>query len=435
MKGLIKNISFAILILLGFSSCIYDHYPVSEDITVDPHKTILFLDMRALNPSSASLPEEKIKSVRVIITGESANDADGNPDGSVHTSEIVECNRLYEFPIANASDFSYTLTWSSNLGQKSIFVIANEESISKELTDKLNGYEEMSEAGDLEEWLESYSFTPKYQQSDNTIYLPYTYSKTDFMPVAGQVNAINCWLVPVATKFVFHFENKRDADVRINGISMAYANSENYLLANIAPDARYMELGGESLYWPDWLAEVSKMSWDHPEFGDNDNFNRQYGWITDYSVPNPSDYHVFDFILQNGPDTFTVPAAKEVDTEDGKETEPGTYTTSIYYLPESINFITPEDPSAQDLTDSGEEKPDQTYYLTILLEDTGSGKAPKFENMPIPNLNALFRNTFVVIQMVMGQGDIEIYAEIAPWNKKTANGWVSEGSAPGNNPF
>lgn len=445
MKSLIRNISFLILISLGLSSCIHDYYPGEEweDGNIDPNQTILFLDLRALNPSNSTTPVEKIKSVRVIITGTAVADSeesDGN-ENPVTTKSIVECNRLYEYPIVEASSFSYTLTWSSNLGKKSVYVIANEGSIGDDFSKTLAKYQEMEDAGDLATWLESYSFTPDYSTSGNSIFLPYTYSKTDFEPLPGKVNTVNCWLVPVATKFVFYFQNKRDYGVKINGISMAYANKESWALAHIPGDSQYMEYGAESLYWPDWLAAVSQLSWNHPEFGDNENFNGQYGWITDYSVPKPDDYGIFTFI--DSTNAFTVPKATEVETDAGPETVPGEETTRIYYLPESINYLNPEDvvapdtPEAADEEGADAEEKQQTYYLTIELEDLNpNGRPPKFENVPIPNLNALFRNTFVVIRMVMGQGDIEIYAEIAPWNKVVSNGWVSEGnSAPGNNPF
>lgn len=437
MKSLIRNISFLVLLSLGFSSCIFENYPDVEDgqgSDIDPNSTILFLDVRALKPSTSTAPAEKIKSVRVIIIGSSELDTDpGNEGAEEGMAQIVECNRLYEYPTVYASDFSYTLTWASNLGRKSVYVLANEASVSADLTQTLNEYEEMDSAAGLEETLADFSFTPAYDTSGSSIYLPYSYSKTDFLPVAGQVNPINCWLVPVATKFVFYFENKRDNAVNVKGISMANVNSASYLLAAIAREALYMEYGGNSLYWPDWLAAVSQQSWNYPEFGENEGFNQLYGWITDYSVPRPSDSHVFTFI--DDKEWFAVPAASEVTTEDGNETVPGSYTTKIFYLPESINFVNPGADSSDADTDADEQYGEQSYYLTINLEDTGSGKAPAFENVLIPNLNSLFRNTFVVIKMVMGQGEIEIYAEIADWNMKTANGWVSEGSAPGNNPF
>lgn len=447
MKNLIRNISLLILISLGFSSCIYDNYPDSDSVEghIDPNTTILYLDLRALNPSTMTMPVEKIKTVRVIIIGEEVDETDSDPaeetdggEGTETVAGIVEYNRLYQFPASNASSFSYTVTWPSKLGPKSVYVIANEESVGRELTDRLNQYTEMAEAGDLETWLGGYSFVPKYTTTDNNIYLPYTFSKTGFVPSPAKVNTVNCWLVPVATKFVFHFQNKRDNPVKINGISMASANSKSYVLPHIAQNAQYMEYGGELLYWPDWLAIVSQSSWDYPEFGENEGFNSQYGWITAYSVPDPSDSDVYTFIAEDSEDVFTVPAAQEITTEEGKETVASTHTTPIFYLPESIHYRLPDDVTSSDSESDNEEKEEQQmYYLTINLEDLGGGgKAPKFENVPIPNLNALFRNTFVVIQMVMGQGDIMIYAEIAPWNIVSSNGWVSEGnSGPSNNPF
>lgn len=439
MKSLIRNISFLILISLGFSSCIYDKYPdgLGDEGKIDINTTILFLNVKALNPSTMTTPAEKIKSVRVIITGHPAGEADseGTVDGETPTA-VVECNRLFEFPIVDAPNFSYTLTWSSNLGKKSVYVIANEESVDAGLTTALNRYKETESAGDLEQWLENYSFTPTYSTSGNSIYLPYTYSKTDFEPVAGQVNPVNCWLAPVATKFVFYFENKRDDPVKINGISMAYADTESYMMPRIPEESQEMELNGEMLYWPDWLAAVSQLSWDHPESGENEWFNQQYGWITDYSVPPTSQSRVFTFIEEDSSDTFYVPAATQVTADDGSiEKVPSSHTTPIFYLPESINYRSPVEASTPETADAGSEPQEQTYYLTMKIENTGTSQPPAFENMPIPNLKALFRNTFVVIQLIMGQGEIELYAEIAPWNRSISNGWVSEGNAPSNNPF
>lgn len=445
MKGLIRNIFFLILISLGFSSCIHDSFTGVESDVIDPNKTILFLDLKALNPSTMTTPAEKIKSVRVIIIGNESNeegiDADytDNPGETPASKGIVECNRLYEFPIVNASNFSYTLTWESNLGKKSVYVIANEESVGGNLKTTLDQYKETEDAGNLEEWLQSYSFKPEYAATGNTIYLPYTYFKTDFMPQAGKVNPVNCWLVPVATKFVFIFHNKRDNRVRINGISMAYANSESYLMPSVDSEAQYMEYGSESLYWPDWLAAVSQASWDYPEFGGNEEFNRGTGWITDYYVPNSDNADIFTFIEKDSKEVFYIDAASEVTNDDGTtETVLGSHTTNIFYLPESINYKNPTVGSGEEqaVDDNTDDEQTQTFYLTLKIEDPeGGGTPPQFENLPIPNLNALFRNTFVVIEVTFVTGDIEIYAEIAPWNQKIAHGWVSEGNAPGNNPF
>lgn len=441
MKNLIRNILFLILISSGFSACVYENYPDVGGTAdkIEPNTTVLLLDLKALNPSTMTTPVEKIKSVRIVIVGTPTPEEDTDtPEGAEETPAIVEYNRLFEFPASLAQSFSYTVSWPSQLGPKSVYVIANEESVGEELTDKLGSYEEQAPAGDLEEWLGDFTFTPQYEAEGNEIYLPYTFSKTDFIPVPETVNPVNCWLVPAATKFVFHFINKRDNAVKINGISMASANSKSYVFPHVGSRQLYMDYGGEWLYWPDWLAAVSKASWDYPEFGENEGFNNDYGWITNYYVPDLADATPYVFVGDGADAPFPVDAAREITTEEGTETEASTATTRIYYLPESINYRINDEAAAAEPDEPEEEvQPEQAFYLTIDLEDMGpNGKAPKFENVPIPNLNALFRNTFVVIQMTMGQGDIEIYAEIAPWNRASSNGWVSEGNgAPSNNPF
>ena len=156
-------------------------------------------------------------------------------------------------------------------------------------------------------------------------------------------------------------------------------------------------------------------------------------------MPKPGDADIFTFVEENSDDAFFIDAASEVTNDDGTtETVLGSHTTNIFYLPESINYKNPTVSSGEEqaVDDNTDDEQTQTFYLTLKIEDPeGGGTPPQFENLPIPNLNALFRNTFVVIEVTFVTGDIEIYAEIAPWNEKIANGWVSEGSAPGNNPF
>lgn len=443
MKNLIRNILFLILFSIGFSSCIYDHYPEDGEDVINPNSTILFLDLRALTPSKMTTPVERIKSVRVIIVGkessEDETDADGsdNPDGSLASKGIVECNRYYQFPITDASNFDYTLTWQSTLGTKSIYVIANEESVDVDITETLNGYVETESAGDLEQWLADYEFNREYAAEGNAIYLPYTYYKTDFVPVPGKVNSVNCWLIPVATKFMFYFENYRENQVNVNGISMAYTNSGNYLLAHLGPDEINKQYNGEELYWVDWLAKVSEESWNNPGFSQNENFNKEVGWIQDYYVPFPDDYQEYVFFENDRTQLFEIRGGTKESDDPKAEIDPGTFTSKIFYIPESVNYRVPGTDGEPETADNDEETEGegQTFYLTMKIEDTGDGSSPPFVNVPIPNLGALFRNTYVIISMSFKEGEIEIYAEIAPWNEKQANGWVSEGNAPGNNPF
>lgn len=412
------------------ASCIFEYpedFEYSDDTFIDSNKVVLQLNIQPL--SASANPTEKVKSVRVIVIkkGEGAE-----PDS-------IECNRLIDVPDMPARDYSYILRLNSSPGIKDIYVIANELSVAPNLTTLLSGYAENKPSGNFADWIDGYAFAPTYTPDEkNDIYLPYSFSRTGLEPKAGAVNPVNAWLIPVATKFVFNFTNNRSYDVNVNGISMAYANKSNFLLGHPGSGEITKQYNGKDLYWADWLAEISKNSWTYPDYSGNEGYNREVGWISDYTLPSPQDYGVFTFIAQGSGDVFTVDAAT-TQVEDGVETTtPGKHSTPVFYLPESSNFIRLGSDLTNSAAEEGEgdsEAPEQRFYLTILLEDTGPSNAPEFKDVAIPNLKALFRNTYVIIDLTMSEGDIEVYAEIAPWTPKTANGWVNEGNAPSNNPF
>lgn len=431
LKRSFRLLSLLLMALLS-ASCVYE-FPSdldgSDDAFIDSNKVVLQLNIQPLSSSSSASPTEKIKSVRVIVIKRGEGSA---PDS-------IEHNRLIQVPYMPAKDYSYILRLNSSQGLKDIYVIANESSVAPGLSNALDGYAENQPSGDFVDWIDDYAFAPVYTPDDNNdLYLPYSFSRTGLEPKAGTLNTVNAWLIPVATKFVFNFTNNRSYDVNVKGISMAYANQSNYLLGHPGSGEITKQYNGKDLYWADWLAEISKNSWNYPDFSGNEGYNGEVGWISDYFLPSPDDYGVFTFIAEGSDDWFPVDAATTQE-EDGVETIiPGKHSTPVYYLPESSNFIR----LGSDLTDStpGEgdgdsEAPEQRFYLTILLEDTGPSNAPLFKDVAIPNLKALFRNTYVIIDLTMSEGDIEVYAEIAPWTPKTANGWVNEGNAPSNNPF
>lgn len=416
------------------ASCIFE-YPEDfenyDDAFIDNNKVVLQLNIQPLTSSASANPTEKIKSVRVIVV---KNGAGAAPDS-------IECNRLIEVPYMPAKDYAYILRLNSSPGIKDIYVLANENSIATDISTMLNGYAENKPAGDFAEWIDAYAFSPVYTpDKNNDLYLPYSYSRTGLEPKAGKVNTVNVWLIPVATKFIFNFTNNRSYDVNVNGISMAYANKSNFLLGHPGSGELTKQYNGQDLYWVDWLAEISKNSWRYPDFSGNEGYNGEVGWISGYTLPYPDDYGVYTFIAQGSADIFTVKAATTHVEGEVETTIPGKYSTPVYYIPESSNFIRlGADRTNTGIEGSGEgddgEAQEQRYYLTILLEDTGPSNAPEFKDVAIPNLKALFRNTYVIIDLTMSEGDIEIYAEIAPWSPKTANGWVNEGNAPSNNPF
>lgn len=438
MTKLVGRILSCLCMGLLLGSCIFEYPPELEDNkdnVVDKNKVVLHLNIQSLASSASGNPTEKIKSLRVVIIGKGENES---------VPDTVECNRLVAVPEMVAKDFSYVLMWNSKPGNKDIFVIANEKSVDEGITAILDGYAEEKPAKDFIEWVNGYSFSPHYTpDGNNDIYLPYTFSKEDLAPREGVVNTVNAWLIPVATKFIFNFTNNRPNGIKVNGISMKYANRENYLLAKPGDGELIKEYNGQYLSWTDWLAEISKNSWLYPDFSGNEGYNDEVGWIVDYKLPNPEDSDVYTFVKENTEgEIFTVSGASTT-TEEGIETTiPGKYSTPVYYLPESANFVIfGADQQEQSQSDGegqeGETTSEQRFYLTMLFEDTAvpATTVPVFEDIPIPNLKALFRNTYVIINVTMSEGDIELYAEIAQWNVKTANGWVNEGDAPSNNPF
>ena len=375
-------------------------------------QTMLVLRISPLNSQETSqAPAEKVKTLRIIIIN--------------HYKNIIECNRSIDIPTTAASLLSYTLTWPTVSGKKDVYVIANENSVAENFGEILDGYTENSVASTLQERLQAYHFAPTYSEyeEDGSIYLPYTYYYGSLEAKKEEATAITAYLVPVATKFIFNFTNNRDFAVKVNGISLESVNSSNYLFAKVGEKDIEKNFNGEPYYWIDWLAEVAQAS--PSGFSSNQEFNNYYGWISDYEIPSEDNVQKHIFIETN--ESFEV-----LGTMETSDNTPGKYTVGPFYIPESKNLTlkndSDKDTSDDDDNDDDKTLTEQTYYLTIGLEDTDPNKtAPEFKDVVIPNLKALFRNTYVIINVNMSQGDIEIYAEIHDWTKQEVNGWVTEG--------
>ena len=376
---------------------------------------ILPLDTRAADQE----PVEKVRTLRVVIVNKGDETDDEKPG-------VIECNRFITLPDIVATGLEYTLTWPTVPGPKQIYVFANEESVKDDkaqgLTGILDGFKENDEPDDFIAWAEDFSFAPQYnEEEDGSIHLPYTsyYDNLDAKP--GEVNRMTAYLVPVATKFLFRFTNELDVPVTISEISVKKINESNYLCAHVEEEDVKKTLYGEGdkeFYWIDWLAKVAELS--HDNLGAlNQDFNSLYGWISHYKVPDEETGEGRHFFIEE--DTkFDIP-------QSPSEDEKGSAAVGPIYVPESKNLFTY-------LDDKKVEHTEQRFYLTLKYSANGK-TAPDFVDIPIHNLSALFRNTFVIINVNMSGGNIEAYAEIASWNRKSANGWVTEGSEPDPNPF
>lgn len=383
---------------------------------------------------------EMIQSLRVIIVDATHSLIEENYYVSLNGDEA---NRVPK-PVSN---FQYYYTFTTSLGKKQLYLVANEETVEdiqykqmdgvtlpqdlpSTLSGLLNSYESGMEIDldDLSNVMNAIYFTPNYSpdynQPNNPIFLPYisTYEETIEEQVLkpGVVNDQIEWttyLVPVATKFTFTFNNYRPSGVNVGGISMNYYHPDTYLFAHVGSIDLEKNFDGESLYWVDWLAKVAKASADYP--GKNESFNDNYGWISNYDIPNSNNYQ--EIIFLPGTSAFTVPGVGQPEDPD-EEIIPETVSVGPFYLTESKNTLNPN---------TNQSSEDQLYFLTIPLEDMDEDSmAPDFEKVAIGNLHSLFRNTSVLIRLNMRVGKVEIYAEINDWDRQAVNGWVEKGDAP-----
>lgn len=419
-----------LLYMTGLMSCTGDGI---DDNLLDG-KSLFVIHLDVVSASRADVTTEMVNNLRIIMIDDDA--------------DTIEVNQLVTFDIQGgipAANFPYDFSCYTNSGYKKFYLLANEDqvptityadgntSLPTNLTDLLESFQTGDQNIDeLEAALNSVCFSPQYTADvTGNIYLPYSsfYDNVFVSEIPengeGLRSTAEMFLVPVATKFSFNFTNNRDFGVDVTGISLKSINTANFLLAQVGASDQIKtipDIAG-SFYWVDWLAEISKLSQQAPGYYPNLSFNEKYGWISNYSLPFETTTNIPEnYIFVGINESFTVPGV--LDSQNG---EAGVYTAGPFYVPESKNFLDP-------ITNTS--FTDQMYYLTLLLQDTDdTKKAPDFTDVNIPNLKALFRNTSVIINISMEQGDIEVYAEIAPWNQKSINGWVTEGGAPNPNPF
>ena len=379
--------------------------------------------------ASESSVKEQINSFRIIMIG----------------NDTVELNKKIT-QNTNAADFNYFLTLPTSFGKKKFYLFANEDNVNDlqfqenrippgmtapiSLTNYLESFKEGNLASEFSELI---YFSPDYKTDNNIISLPY--SSVYEVNVTNSAQDIDMYLVPAATKFTFNFFNYRltSYPIILEGLSINEVNPKTYLFGQVGREDYNKFVPGETepSYWIDWLAKVSKLSQNEDGFSNNVNFNEKYGWIKDYSIPeynNNTQTHFF--FAATGASGTTTPVDPMLiyggheDETDEETIIPYVLTLGPYYIPESKNII---DPDTEGELSEGQ----QAYFLTIDWKESEEYKEmPEFTNVVISNLQALFRNTNIIINIRMRQGDVEIYAEIADWNSKSIKGWANEGSVP-----
>ena len=435
MKSKISKIlRIAILLpalLSGLTSCIYDKYDDLSDGSSFQGVPYVVLRLSSIsNPSANSYYNtEKIKSVRVVML----------------SGDTLQVNELYKFTGEHAQGFSRLFTYNTTFHEKDFYIVGNEESIGSfsytektsgntvtgnDITQLLDSYtvgEQSVENGKaLRGVLESLNFDPEFPKEAVTtkdIYLPYS-SYYSGIKVGKDYdytrNPLQMYLVPVATKFYFNFINNRPSNVDLTNVEIGMFNDRNFLMASLEGEETTKTIEGTEYYWIDWLAKISELSHKYPEYGGNLNFNNLYGWINGYNMPAKSETRPRQFLSE--PVVIKAADVDKNNVEDGqyKVIEPGRFSMGPFYMPESwCEYKYFDSLLQQDITI-------QQYTLTLGIHDqsTEATKDPVFKEIPIDNLKALFRNTYVIITVTLNGGDLEIYAEKADWNKHTSKGYV-----------
>lgn len=298
-----------------------------------------------------------------------------------------------------ASSFQYTYTFPASVGNKSFFLIGNEQSVSKvkfqlpeDFDLEASGYDGLKElkklseegdgislyyvlnyytkllykytdkAGEFSMVMNSLYFEPDYSvDENNNVYLPYTafYSGKEIKAIYTEEEeeqpAIQdlgeMFLVPCATKFRFIFNNYRPDEVEVNKIGIEGVAKNLYLNGQVREKEQKKKLPSfistQEYYWIDWLAETSKNSWSYESPGDNEGFNQIWGWISHYDVPNSA----YPEEVQDSPD------------KDGQNDNESQIIPEIIFVEEQFTGIKNIEPYKE--SDEGDELPGYPGILEI----------------------------------------------------------------------
>lgn len=424
-----------VLGLLSFflmaSACSSDHDLNDEEdwgTRFSEPTVVLTISPLSISNTSVNQPREMIRSLRIIMLN----------DDKVELNELIrfdgteENEDMFIGSGAQASNFTYIFTRPTIVGEKKFFLIANEESVGQisyqasanipadiqkivSLKDLLNSYpSDSEETKSFADVINSVIFKPNYQPDDkNYIYLPYASYYEGFeirQNASGKGTYADyieqpMYLVPVATKMEIQFANYRKSDVVIDEVKFSKMNQTSFLMAHLdSPHLNYGE--GNSVYWIDWLKMVSDGSWNNTDYEDNVNYN-EAGWITGYSVPIPGASDLKEIEIIKPTDEFNVPMNES-------KVQAGYNYLGQYYFGESRN-----------LTNGVTEE--QSYSFTFKMHDSNTvGEYQTFTNSKLPNLQSLFRNTYVRINVQLYTGEANIYAEVMDWNYNYFQGFVQE---------
>ena len=395
MKSIMKYISavvLAVMMTAGLPSCVYDF--IREDVVTDKENITLLILLGILDgpTSRAEAPDiEQMHSIRVVLLD------DG---GTVEYNDKI----VYNDPVIE-SEFMVIPTVK---GEKKIFFIANEESVTLEgengesLTELIERFPKGSTG--FED-----AVNDAYFKLDPEKPLPMTSQYTFDAGNPGE-NNYTFYVVPAATKFTFNITNKRvEESSTITKIAIEKLADANYVMPHVGEQYRNWTNDDGSidrLYWIYWLKNVVDVTNQNQKVPGNYNTNQRLGWILDYELPEHS-------VAPNDMFVGSQPVNGVPDNLGNEEPQYETVTFGPYYAPES-----------KTLKNQSNVNGEQTY--TLVLELTDGTKEERRLSRDLSFVTALFRNTHVVIDITIEMGYMHIYGEIRSWRDNDVYGMLTE---------
>lgn len=354
-----------------------------ESLPENVEEAVLCLNIEPIGQTRAGAvglsDNEKMHSLRVVV---------------LHEDKTMEHNRFYK--IEGAQDQKFVTLKVTPNEKKWIYLFANEESVSL-----VEGVTIPGGGTELTAFFNSYTAERKdgFEAEVNKLYFAPDYTKAIPMSSVYEIDFkegredYQFYLVRAATKFTYRFKNFRSDAVTVNSISVSEIADNSYLMAHKQNQTMQFTEEDNSisdLFWIDWLKKVSDESQMYPE--DNKTLAEKRGWIMDYDIPGEA---VQAPITQTDLN-LSVPKATNTDVNQ----EQGILYT--FYLPESKNLMKPDELYGE-----------QQYEMTLGLTDE-HGEQKSF-NFAFDNLKALFRNTNVVIDVIMY--DREVVVDVIPYSE------------------
>ena len=379
----------AVCTLLAVSCSRSDDTPAGGD----SDGRTLVLRIGTVSPIRASDSEKELMhSLRIIILGR---------------DDKVEHNFYEHFGTQPKSEYPHVI---KNLppGQKSIYLIANEESV---------GYIDGNAKKSLHDFLAAIrigdtdardKINGLYFEPDYTKPIPISARHDLFIPYGSEEMERDLYMVRVATKFSVTFLNYRDDAVTIKDFTISSVADKNYLMAHLNEENPMFD-GYPS--WIEWLKYVSDESQKNPY---DPTLADKYGWVKEYELPASANKEI-TYRYNTEDDVNKYISVKQYDvaaTPSWGETK-----VDDFYIPESIK-----------LKDGEQTHGEQEYTMTFDIVD-GPNKEVSYT---LPNLKALFRNTHVWVTVQMNRkhtgGDNFLEIRVKTWEQgdQVDNGYWEE---------